>query len=555
MQPTPTPARPSRSQSQSQSKSSNTARAAARLLSIIGLAGMAASMSACQNTASRTVADERTTTDARYITANTMPSTRTPAEKGQANRTPRSGTSFSSVRVEPASPNSTNPYVSRISTDAGNTFTGNTAGNAFNAGNTPRASTAGLSSNSSANVEPGGWTFVSTAANAERATTTNAANRSTNRSSTNAFNTSSNAPRADSNDLTSRMYGDVLGTQLPREADVFDQGKNTANVRQVTFTHTGADFDPAVLRDGSRVVFASTQHRPTADLYIKNADSRTVTRLTDDPAQDVMPAVSPDGRFIAFASDRSGTWDLYLMPIEGGKPVQLTSDNTHDLHPSFSPDGQNIVFSRLGQSSGRWELWVMNIQSPNAVQFVGYGLFPEWSPVPGTGRNGTDQITFQRSRERGDRAFGVWTMDYDAAIGEAGHETEIISAADGALINPSWSPDGEFLLYAEVPAERAGPAFNGAPEQTNIWMIGADGVGRVNLVSGSTIDLMPSWGADNRVYFVSNRSGVENLWAMDMNRALQSASAQRGAIDRRSGTSRPFANVPTEGGTQSQFED
>lgn len=348
-----------------------------------------------------------------------------------------------------------------------------------------------------------------------------------------------------SGDATSDLYDNVLGGALPREANVADQGKNTENVRQVTFTAFGADFDPMTSRDGKQVIFASTQHRETADIYIKNVNSRVVTRLTSDPAQDVMPSISPDGKFIAFCSNRMGTWDIYMMPTLGGKPVQLTSDNTHDLHPSWSPDGTKIVFSRLGQSSGRWELWVMDIQNAGTLQFIGYGLFPQWNPVTGTGMGGADQIVYQRSRERGDRAFSIWTIDYSDQPGAAIRETEIVASATDALINPSWSPDGEFILYASVPNNeswQAGPT--GAPTQTALWMIGNDGRGRVNLVSGSTINLMPVWGSDDNVYFVSNRSGVENLWAINVGEAVMTANAQRPG-HHTSTTNTGFATAPT----------
>lgn len=346
-----------------------------------------------------------------------------------------------------------------------------------------------------------------------------------------------------SGDASSDLYDNVLGGALPREADYADQGKNTENVRQVTFTHFGADFDPMISRDGKQIIFASTQHRETADIYIKNVNSRIVTRLTSDPGQDVMPSISPDGRFIAFCSNRSGTWNIYMMPTTGGKPVQLTSDTTHDLHPSWSPGGSKLVFSRLGQSSGRWELWVMDIQNAGTLQFIGYGLFPEWNPVTGTGMAGADQIVYQRSRERGDRAFSIWTIDYSDQPGNAMRETEIIASPTDALINPSWSPDGEFVLYASVPNNeswQAGPA--GSPEQTGLWMIGNDGRGRVNLVSGSTINLMPVWGSDNNVYFVSNRSGVENLWAINVGEAVMTANAQRPGHHGNTG----FATAPTQ---------
>ncbi|GJM19379.1 MAG: hypothetical protein DHS20C14_15920 [Phycisphaeraceae bacterium] len=351
-----------------------------------------------------------------------------------------------------------------------------------------------------------------------------------------------------SGDMSADLYDNVLGKAIPREAAFADQGKNTENVRQVTYTHFGADFDPMVSKDGTKVIYASTQHRETADIYIKDINSRIITRLTSHAAQDVMPSISPNGRYISFASNRSGTWDLYMMPTNGGTPVQLTSDTTHDLHPSWSPDGSKIVFSRLGQTSGRWELWVMDVDSPAGLQFIGYGLFPDWSPVSGTGQGGTDQIAFQRSRERGDRAFSVWTIDYTETPGNAMRETEIISSPTHALINPSWSPDGEFVLYSSVPNNeswQAGPT--GAPNQTDIWMIGNDGRGRVQLVGGSSINLMPVWGSNQHIYFVSDRSGVENLWSISVAEAAATANAQRpNSRTNRSNTG--FATVPTFGG-------
>jgi hypothetical protein len=151
----------------------------------------------------------------------------------------------------------------------------------------------------------------------------------------------------------------------------------TANVARVTFAEEGADFDPCVSPDGSRLVFASTQHRATADIYIKRTDSRVVTQLTNDPAEDAMPKVSPDGERIAFASNRAGSWDIYVMPIGGGKAVQISSDLADEIHPSWSPDGSQLVFGRLGEATGRWEMWIVSLQNPSVAHFIGFGLFPE----------------------------------------------------------------------------------------------------------------------------------------------------------------------------------
>lgn len=359
------------------------------------------------------------------------------------------------------------------------------------------------------------------------------------------FSDSTESPAAlRSGDISAFVYANAMGIELPSETNN-DAVRATINVRQVTSSYAGSDFDPTVTADGRYLVFASTQHRPTADIYMKSNYGSVVTRLTDDPAQDVMPAISPDGNFIAFASDRTGSWDLFVMPFEGGKVVQLTAESAHDLHPTWSPDGRQIAFCRLGQQSGRWEIWVKDVMSDAGPQFVGFGLFPEWCPVSGTGIAGADQILFQRSRERGDRAFSVWTLDYNPVPGTAGRETEIAAGPNQALINPSWSPDGKFISFAAVPnSESWSQGGTARPESSTIWMVSTAGTGKIKLTDGDTIDLMPVWGRNNDIFFVSNMDGQDHLWSMELSPAIRAASVTMPNM------ADSFATVPTGEGNE-----
>lgn len=338
--------------------------------------------------------------------------------------------------------------------------------------------------------------------------------------------------------LAASMYGALMEQEDPIPVRAEEPGYQTFNTRQVTFTGEGSDFDPIVSRDGRYIIYASTQHSPTADIYIKQVDSRVLTRLTTDPAHDVMPSLSPDGTRLAFASNRSGNWDIWVMPVTGGKAIQVSTDHAHELHPSWSADGKHIVFSRLGTSSGRWELWVGDPYDALSSQFIGYGLFPEWSPVAGTGVNGADKILFQRSRERGGRTFGVWTLDYNTDTRQAGHETQIVSDPDLAYINPSFSPDGMWITYAAVPNAEEWTEGDGgfSPPTASVWMIGMDGRGEMPLTEGDTVDLMPAWSPTGTVFFVSNRTGHENLWSVDAAPALLTATGGS-----------PFANNDNSG--------
>ena len=145
------------------------------------------------------------------------------------------------------------------------------------------------------------------------------------------------------------------------------------------------------------MVFASTQHRATSDIYFKRVDGRTITQLTADPAHDVMPAISPDGS--ASRSARTGgNWDIFVMSISGGQAVQITSEQSHELHLTLVPDGRKIAFCRLGETSGPLELWVTDADGSTTNEFIGYGLFPQWCPVAATGEKGRDKILFRRSR-------------------------------------------------------------------------------------------------------------------------------------------------------------
>lgn len=302
-------------------------------------------------------------------------------------------------------------------------------------------------------------------------------------------------------------------------ADVAD------SLTQVTFTTAGNDFDPVVSRDGRVIVFASTQHRPSPDLYLARVGSRAITQLTTDPASDAMPAISPDGRTIAFASDRSGVWQVYIMPIGGGRAVALTDDAAPAMHPTFSPDSSRVAFSRLGQMSGRWELWVAPTSNPAQAEFIGFGLKPTWCPVAGTGEDGSDRIAFQRARERGDRAYSLWSIDYRP--GNVGSPVQIVPAEQAAAINPAWSPDGQFIAYASVPVASSQNQA-GAPKSSDkntdkasgLWITTADGAARVNVSAGRDVALAPTWAATDRLFFVTNRAGRDQVWSVGTQRAI-----------------------------------
>ncbi|MFN3334343.1 MAG: hypothetical protein ACK47M_17685, partial [Caldilinea sp.] len=90
-----------------------------------------------------------------------------------------------------------------------------------------------------------------------------------------------------------------------------------ANPAQLTATP--ADDRPYWSPSGNFVAFMSNTRDGNYEIYRVDAASREVIRLTNDPGMDILPAISPDGRWIAFVSNRDGSWKIYAVPSTGGE--------------------------------------------------------------------------------------------------------------------------------------------------------------------------------------------------------------------------------------------
>lgn len=71
---------------------------------------------------------------------------------------------------------------------------------------------------------------------------------------------------------------------------------------------------------------------------------RKLWQLTFDPGLERAPTWSPDGRWIAYSSDRGGNFDIWVHPVEDGTPIRITTSSAHDSQPDWSPDGKQVAF-------------------------------------------------------------------------------------------------------------------------------------------------------------------------------------------------------------------
>lgn len=154
-----------------------------------------------------------------------------------------------------------------------------------------------------------------------------------------------------------------------------DDGKYSLLVNQ-----TGSQDYPAVSPDGSQLAYMSTLATMvpgfgatmTQQLWIVSLQTGKPRQLFHGSSQDTRPAWSPDGRQIAFSSDRSGTVEIWVADADGkAPPVVITSGPGAKTSPAWSPDGKEIAY--VSNASGRSELTVSNLASKAARKLQPFG--------------------------------------------------------------------------------------------------------------------------------------------------------------------------------------
>lgn len=204
------------------------------------------------------------------------------------------------------------------------------------------------------------------------------------------------------------------------------------------------------------------------------------------------PALSPDGKLVAFVGDAAGGADIYLQRVDGRNALNLTADAPEaDTDPSFSPDGNQIAFRSERAGGG---IFVMGATGESVRRLSDKGHNPNWSPDGGRLVVSTERITNPMSRQG---EAELWIVD--VATGE----TRRLYAGDA--VQPVWSPDGRRIAFWRV---------DGNSGQRDLATIGAEGEGGSTAVtSGVPVDWNPVWSPDGAsLLFVSDRGGTMNVW-------------------------------------------
>lgn len=210
--------------------------------------------------------------------------------------------------------------------------------------------------------------------------------------------------------------------------------------------------------DGKLLAFESNRNGGSYQLYLFNQDQGDIRQLTEAAeCSNWAPTWSPDGKKIVFYSNcENNQRDIYMMNRDGSGRQRLTSASGENRFPVFSPDGKTITFT--SSRNGRDQIWLMNADGSNP-RLMANGCSSTFSP---------DGKWLW---------FSARCADSDIKrIQMAGTDLSTIGNIFGQ--NPSVSPDGEFVVFQS---------------NDDIWVMNIDGSEPAQLTSGSALDSAPSW--------------------------------------------------------------
>jgi Tol biopolymer transport system component len=133
-------------------------------------------------------------------------------------------------------------------------------------------------------------------------------------------------------------------------------------------TPLGAYSSPALSRDGRQIAVNITSD--TEQLWTYDLSRGTLTQLTSEQGSSIDAVWTPDGKHVAYRSNKAGRWNLYWRPSDRSGPEErLTTNDKMDIPNSFSPDGQLLAFTEDNASTGI-DIWVLRLGDRTAQPFL-----------------------------------------------------------------------------------------------------------------------------------------------------------------------------------------
>lgn len=296
-------------------------------------------------------------------------------------------------------------------------------------------------------------------------------------------------------------------TMITTEADMVSSANVTVDSSGMRAASVNY-FD--VSPDGRTIAFLS-QKNEKQNIFLKSTQGGMAS--TQRTFRDVVwdPAFSSDGSRISFADTRNGRINVFeIGALQGAAVRQVTNFEQVSHQPSYSPAGSRLAFVQeegqvvsstsqrgvMGPSYmiNRPYVWEVDLDKNSFTQIT-EGATPTFSP------DGKRLAVTRNSKDHGNTE--IWVIDM-----ATGTETVIATSKEMGYIQPTWSPDGKRMVFAgSTGADRS------RPRNWDIFVVNVDGTALTQLTFHPGHDLTPRFSPDgNAVYFMSQRGNARRLW-------------------------------------------
>ncbi|RKU06693.1 hypothetical protein C6503_25645 [Candidatus Poribacteria bacterium] len=286
------------------------------------------------------------------------------------------------------------------------------------------------------------------------------------------------------------------------------------------------DYSPAISPDGKWVAFASNRLQ-NAELYLIDLTNRSLRQLTHtDELDEYMPAFSPDGKSLAFVTERtrggvmlppvqaSGSdpsrASIYFMDIDGRNQRPLVDADGADRAPVFSSDGQKIAFESKAPTQ---EVPSTPGSTENNDTLEIYVIDIDGSDKTQLTHNDVDDGHPTWSPNGKQIAFSSMVEDIYQIfiIDAAGGTAKQLTFSDASHYHPTFSSDGKRIIYV-----------SNAHNHYTLWMMNTDGTNKTQLTNHIGAHFEPSLSRDGKkIVFSSDRSDHMRIYLMDLAQPVQ----------------------------------
>jgi len=253
-----------------------------------------------------------------------------------------------------------------------------------------------------------------------------------------------------------------------------------------------------------KIIFSFGEKQFARDLFILDLDSNIQTRLTFDESGNNFPSVSPDGSRVVYSNcPGSKCGQLYIFDINGQKSEKISSIQATFPDWCQNPSKPWIVFENESDNL----IWMIDLTSKKPRQLTRGTVTtrPRWSPD-------CSKVIYSRDITSVYADLFVYDLENDT-------EAQLTFTERENEYNAAWSPNGDWIAFCSISQDTNGDSYVNLNDQSDLYLMRADGSEKRNLTQGRVSAIQPSWSPNGRYILFSTSGGqsTHQLTIYDMN--------------------------------------